>query len=99
VARYGGEEFSVLLPHTSASQGQRLAERVRKSTEGHSFEIPNGGSPLRVTVSAGVATVPINDGIVEPPDLIEAADLAMYRAKDAGRNRTHVDERSLAGQF
>lgn len=99
VARYGGEEFSVLLPHTSASQGQRLAERVRKSTEGHSFEIPNGGGPLRVTVSAGVATVPINDGIVEPPDLIEAADLAMYRAKDAGRNRTHVDERSLVGQF
>jgi diguanylate cyclase (GGDEF)-like protein len=99
VARYGGEEFSVLLPHTSASQGQRLAERVRKSTEGHQFDIPNGGSPLRVTVSAGVATVPINDGIVEPPDLIEAADLAMYRAKDAGRNRTHVDERSLVGQF
>jgi len=99
VARYGGEEFSVLLPHTSASQGQRLAERVRKSTEGHPFEMPNGNEPIRVTVSAGVATVPINDGIVEPPDLIEAADLAMYRAKGAGRNRTHVDERSLVGQF
>ena len=95
VARFGGEEFSVLLPHTTAAQGQRLAERVRKATEGHEFSIPNGNGPIHVTASAGVATVPINDRIAEPPDLIEAADAAMYRAKDGGRNRTQVDARSL----
>jgi diguanylate cyclase (GGDEF)-like protein len=99
VARFGGEEFTVLLPHTSAAQGQRLAERVRKSTEGHLFEVPSGDEPIRVTVSAGVATFPINDRIIVPPDLVEAADLAMYRAKDSGRNRTHVDDRSLASQI
>lgn len=116
VARYGGEEFAILLPHTSAAQGQRLAERVRKSTEGYLFEGngyagnggngANGGDPANgevpavgVTVSAGVATFPINDRIHEPHDLIQAADLALYRAKELGRNRTHVDERSLVSLY
>jgi two-component system chemotaxis family response regulator WspR len=95
VARYGGEEFTVLLPNTSAAQGHRLAERVRKATEGFSFDVANGNGPARITVSAGVATFPINDKIAEPPDLVDAADHALYRAKDMGRNRSHVDERSL----
>jgi diguanylate cyclase (GGDEF)-like protein len=116
VARYGGEEFAILLPHTSAAQGQRLAERVRKSTEGYRFEgnghARNGGNgtnggesgsgegrEVSVTVSAGVATFPINDRILEPHDLIQAADLALYRAKELGRNRTHVDERSLVSLY
>jgi len=43
----------------------------------------------------GVATFPINDTIAEPPDLVDAADHALCRAKDMGRNRSHVDERSL----
>jgi diguanylate cyclase (GGDEF)-like protein len=122
VARYGGEEFAILLPHTSAAQGQRLAERVRKSTEGYLFQgnghAGNGGNgegrtetandaesangearTVSVTTSAGVATFPINDRIVEPHDLIQAADLALYRAKELGRNRTHVDERSLVSLY
>jgi diguanylate cyclase (GGDEF)-like protein len=107
VARYGGEEFAILLPHTSAAQGQRLAERVRKATEMCLFEGNGNGdsgrsgapTPVQVTVSAGVATYPINDRIVEPHDLIQAADLALYRAKDLGRNRTHVDERSLVSLY
>ena len=116
VARYGGEEFAILLPHTSAAQGQRLAERVRKATETYPFEgngygtnsgnNSNGDGPatreereVSVTVSAGVATFPINDRILEPQDLIQAADLALYRAKELGRNRTHVDERSLVSLY
>jgi len=95
VARYGGEEFTVLLPNTSAAQGQRLAERVRKATEGFAFDVASGNGPARITVSAGVATFPINDKINEPPELVDAADHALYRAKDMGRNRSHVDERSL----
>jgi diguanylate cyclase (GGDEF)-like protein len=95
VARYGGEEFTVLLPNTTAAQGQRLAERVRKATEGFSFDVANGNGPARVTVSAGVATFPINERIADPSGLVEAADQALYRAKDMGRNRSHVDERSL----
>ena len=95
VARYGGEEFAVLLTHTTAIQAERLANRIRRATEHHEFQkIQNGG--IRVTASAGVATFPVNDRIAQPEDLVQAADDAMYRAKNSGRNRTIVDPRSIA---
>ncbi|HET6277894.1 MAG TPA: diguanylate cyclase, partial [Candidatus Polarisedimenticolia bacterium] len=75
----------------------RLAERVRKSTESFDFPEVHGEEPVSITVSAGVATFPINDRIRSPEQLVAAADTALYKAKAAGRNRTHVDERSLAG--
>ncbi len=96
IARYGGEEFTILLPHTSASQGQRLAERVRRSTESFDFPEASDDGPVSITVSAGVATFPINDRIQSPEHLVAAADNALYRAKAAGRNRTYVDDRSVA---
>ena len=95
IARYGGEEFVILLPHTTAAHGQRLADRIRRSTETHPFGGGDGQGPIRVTVSAGVATYPINDRLRAPDDLVRAADEALYHAKEAGRNRTHVDGRSL----
>lgn len=96
IARYGGEEFTILLPHTSASQGKRLAERVRRSTESFDFPEASDDGPVSITVSAGVATFPINDRIQSPEHLVAAADNALYRAKAAGRNRTCVDDRSVA---
>jgi diguanylate cyclase (GGDEF)-like protein len=95
IARYGGEEFAILLPQTTAVQGQRLADRVRRVTESTPFPRPSGGDPVRVTVSAGVATYPLNDHIQRPEDLVQAADEALYRAKESGRNRANVDPRSL----
>ncbi|PYS96290.1 MAG: diguanylate cyclase response regulator [Acidobacteria bacterium] len=95
IARYGGEEFTSLLPQTTAAQGQRLADRVRRTTAGHDFLGPGRSDPIRITVSAGVATFPINDRIQKPEELVQAADMALYRAKEAGRNRTYVDQRSL----
>ena len=97
IARYGGEEFVALLPQTTAVHGQRLAERIRRVTEAHRFRGTDAPEPIiRVTVSAGVATFPLNERILLPEDLIKAADDALYRAKGAGRNRTHLDQRSLA---
>jgi diguanylate cyclase (GGDEF)-like protein len=96
VARYGGEEFAILLPQTTAVQGQRLADRIRRATEATSFCRDDGHPDLRITVSAGVSTFPINDRILTPEDLVRCADDALYRAKDAGRNRTEVDPRSIA---
>jgi diguanylate cyclase (GGDEF)-like protein len=96
IARYGGEEFAILLPQTAAVHGQRLADRIRRLAESHDFSEPGDPEPIRITASAGVATYPINDRIVQPEDLIKAADAALYRAKAEGRNRTAVDSRSLA---
>jgi diguanylate cyclase (GGDEF)-like protein len=96
IARYGGEEFAILLPQTAAVHGQRLADRIRRLAESHDFSEAGDPEPIRVTASAGVATYPINDRIVQPEDLVKAADAALYRAKAEGRNRTVVDPRSLA---
>ncbi|MEK7283032.1 MAG: diguanylate cyclase [Acidobacteriota bacterium] len=96
IARYGGEEFVALLPQTTAVHGQRLAERIRRVTEGFRFRGSDDPGPvIRITVSAGVATYPLNDRIQRPEDLVKAADDALYRAKGSGRNRTHLDQLSL----
>ena len=84
-ARYGGEEFAVILPHTEAAMAVRVAERIRRAVE--DFVFIDDEHPTRVTVSAGVATVPGNPPIQSVDGLVRAADLALYRAKDLGRNR------------
>jgi len=80
VARYGGEEFAVLLPETSSEDAWQFAERARLAIQRHFAET------FKVTVSLGVATYP-GDGL-GPTDLISAADDALYRSKQGGRNRT-----------
>ena len=86
-ARYGGEEFALYLPGLDASGAREVAERIRERTE--ATIIPLGpGSTGRITVSIGIAAAP-NDG-VERMVLLKAADEALYRAKQAGRNRVVV---------
>lgn len=85
VARYGGEEFLVMLPETPAAEGARVAERIRASTEADRFTPEGGEAALNVTVSLGVAVYPENGRTADP--LIEAADQALYRSKESGRNR------------
>ena len=83
-ARYGGEEFALYLPGLDASGAREVAERIRERTE--ATIIPLGpGSTGRITVSIGIAAAPA-DG-VERMVLLKAADEALYRAKQAGRNR------------
>lgn len=79
VARYGGEEFAVILLGAPPDAAFEAAERLRRAIESI---VPDRGA---VTASFGVAT--LKDGMSEE-DLIEAADKALYRSKDAGRNRT-----------
>jgi diguanylate cyclase (GGDEF)-like protein len=86
VARYGGEEFVLILPHTDAEHAIDVAERMRKAVL--DLDYPNPGTPLgRISMSAGVA---IADDPGQVRSLIEAADLALYQAKETGRNRTVV---------
>ena len=89
--RYGGEEFVVLLPSTDTSGGIRVAERIRGTIEASVFE--KGTHDLRVTMSIGVAVCPDNADTVR--GLILSADGALYRAKEAGKNRVAVSENVL----
>jgi two-component system cell cycle response regulator len=86
-ARYGGEEFVVILPNTTKADAVICTERIRKSIASHSFK----DLGITITVSAGVAGMP-DPNIDSEDKLIRCADLAMYRAKQNGRNRTEVAE-------
>lgn len=83
VCRYGGEEFMVIARETCQSGGQILAERIRQGVEAMRLD------GLQVTVSIGVAGVQ-ETGAESPGKLIELADAALYRAKEAGRNRVEL---------
>jgi diguanylate cyclase (GGDEF)-like protein len=84
VGRYGGEEFVAILPQTEMADARQLAERLRRAIEAHVVKVPAG--EIRVTVSIGVAKYPAV-AIATPDDLVRAADQALYRAKEEGRNR------------
>jgi diguanylate cyclase (GGDEF)-like protein len=83
VARYGGEEMALILPETDARGAHAIAERLRKAVGAAGYPTERGN--LHVTVSVGVATWPGSGEAAEA--LLEAADKALYRAKQAGRNR------------
>src|SRR5437899_8049014 len=81
VCRYGGEEFAILLSQTSPQHALGVAEKLRRLVE--TWQFP--GVPRPVTISVGAATCP--DHGVTRDELVKAADLGLYAAKQAGRNR------------
>lgn len=85
VARYGGEEFCAVLPGTSKVEALLVAERIRREIESESFAAGSAIPFRRMTASLGVATFP-EDGRSFTA-LVHASDMALYRAKAAGRNR------------
>jgi diguanylate cyclase len=82
VARYGGEEFVMLLPGTALASAVPLLERIRESVSQLGFHFR--GMPVSVTISCGITALQSGDGAAEA---FERADKALYRAKEAGRNR------------
>jgi len=88
VARFGGEEFVVLMPDTKGDDAAKVAERVRRRVAGEPFVIAAAPGRLAVTVSIGVAAAGGED---TPDELLKRADAALYRAKDAGRDRVVAD--------
>jgi two-component system cell cycle response regulator len=84
LARYGGEEFVVVLPGSNPDEAVAAAERLRAAVEGMTFA-PVPGRLYRLTISIGVACG--GSGTETPEALLREADVALYAAKRAGRNR------------
>ena len=88
VARYGGEEFALLLPHTDAEGCARAGERIRRALRAAAIPHEKNQPTGRVSTSLGGAVCrPGLERSAGPASLVEAADRALYAAKDAGRDR------------
>lgn len=85
-ARVGGEEFGVWLPNTDREQARQVAERVRAAIA-HA-PVQWAGNEIPLTCSVGLATRP--DTVTQVANLYAAADAALYRAKQGGRNRVEI---------
>src|SRR4051812_33927991 len=101
VARLGGDEFGVLLPAAGPVQARRVAEVLAEAVREHAPLV--AGQPVKLSTSIGIAC--FGQGPAEPDELLAAADLAMYDAKEAGRDKIAmasaetVDERSLKSRM
>lgn len=83
LARYGGEEFVVIMPETDKKGAMKVADKIRQTIE--KIEFLYKEDVVRVTVSIGVSC--IKEGDKSPTDLFERADMAVYKAKENGRNQ------------
>lgn len=83
--RTGGEEFCIILQNTSPEGSYVFAERLRQSVEDTKIEYE--GKSIKVTVSIGMAAMDKEENI---KDLIKKSDVALYKAKESGRNKVHV---------
>lgn len=91
-ARYGGEELLIIAPNIQLAAAGVLAERIRRHVETHTLVLTSQGGQrleLQITVSLGVAG--LTPTVTGGPALLARADAALYRAKQAGRNRVMVE--------
>ena len=87
--RYGGEEFVVVMPDTDLDFARMVAERIRLEVETHPFIVQEGKEQLAITVSLGVTCREEPEDL--PEKLLKRADVALYNAKRAGRNRVFTE--------
>jgi len=88
VARFGGEEFIILMPETETEEAFQVIEDIRATIDASKFSIPTRITPIKITVSFGIAG---RMGFSETPnEIIHNADSALYHSKLNGRNRTCV---------
>ena len=85
VGRCGGEEFAILLPDTDQEEAFEVAEAIRIAIETGRFDVPTSQTPLKTTMSLGIACFPAD--ATTATDLLHQADVAVYQAKMDGRNR------------
>jgi diguanylate cyclase (GGDEF)-like protein len=101
--RYGGEEFAVLFPGKSVEQTHQHLEALRRTIEAAPFTLrspsrprrrpespPAAGPRQRITVTVSIGVAGSNGRARKPEDIVQAADEALYRAKQAGRNQVQA---------
>jgi diguanylate cyclase (GGDEF)-like protein len=84
IGRLGGEEFAAMLPEASSDTALEVAERMREAVA--TMKIETSAGKIEVTVSIGLAAHAVSDNSIEPA--LRRADVAVYKAKSGGRNRT-----------
>ncbi|MCA9170588.1 MAG: GGDEF domain-containing protein [Planctomycetales bacterium] len=89
IARYGGDEFGILLEGVDNQVGAMVAQRIRDKVEHCNFDVGLNDARVAVTLSMGMAISAPSD---TPENLLRRADEALYRSKEAGRNRLTVYE-------
>lgn len=97
IARYGGEEFMVLLPYTDKAQALEIAGSLSDIVDG--LGIPHAASPVAEHVTLSMGVISADPSLtIKPRALVDAADCALYAAKNSGRHRVVYGE-SLSGSF
>ncbi|MEJ2038058.1 MAG: diguanylate cyclase [Desulfosarcinaceae bacterium] len=86
VARYGGEEFAIVLPNTNLPGAMRVVNEVRAAVDALKIEHKTSRAKDHLTLSFGVAAI-VPEGETSARELVQAADQALYKAKNTGRNR------------
>jgi len=87
VGRYGGEEFLIILPGCDLPNGVRRAEQIRHQIANEPVHTPSG--PVSATISMGVTVTAFGSDLTGA-DILQQADVSLYKAKNNGRNRTEV---------
>jgi diguanylate cyclase (GGDEF)-like protein len=93
IARYGGEEFCIIVPGMKRPDAIKYAERLRNLVSFLEFKTDRG-EMVKVTMSAGIVTIE-DAGSSNSTDFIKSADLALYRSKNAGRDRISIFDKTL----
>ena len=94
VARYGGDEFALLLSGVDEQIALAIAQRIRRKVETTNFDVGVDDARVAVTLSMGLAVCGVED---TPESLMKKVDAALYRSKQAGRNRLTVYRSEMAG--